>query len=90
MSDYDLLFRGGTLVTAEGLISADLAVFDGQVVATGSELKGRVTELVDASGLHLFQVSWMRTCTLTSLAANIGKALFGAAFIGGRRRDNLL
>src|SRR6201997_4029355 len=54
MSDYDLLFRGGTLVTAEGLISADLAVFDGRVVATGSELKGQATELVDVSGLHLF------------------------------------
>jgi allantoinase len=54
MSDYDLLFRGGTLVTAEGLISADLAVFDGRVVATGSELKGQAAELVDASGLHLF------------------------------------
>jgi allantoinase len=54
MSEYDLLFRGGTLVTAERLLVVDVAVVDGRVVAIGPELAGQATEVVDASGLHLF------------------------------------
>jgi allantoinase len=54
MSSYDLLFRGGTLVTPEGLVSADVAVADGRVAATGPDLEGSAVEIVDASGLHLF------------------------------------
>jgi allantoinase len=54
MSSYDLLFRGGTLVTAERLALADVAVADGRVVRTGSELEGEAKEVVDASGLYLF------------------------------------
>ena len=54
MSTYDLLFRGGTLVTSERLVSADVAVVDGRVVTTGSGLEGQAAEIVDASGLHLF------------------------------------
>jgi allantoinase len=54
MSFYDLLFRGGKLVTTESLIVADVGVVDGRVVATGPELEGQATEVVDASGLHLF------------------------------------
>jgi allantoinase len=54
MSSYEILFRGGTLVTAEGLVSADVAVVDGRVVATGPELESQAAEVVDASGLHLF------------------------------------
>jgi allantoinase len=54
MSTYDLLFRGGTLVSAERLVSADVAVVDGRVVAIGPELEGQAAEVVEASGLHLF------------------------------------
>ncbi|MEA3164611.1 MAG: allantoinase [Verrucomicrobiota bacterium] len=54
MSSYDLLFRGGTLVAPEGLVSADVAVVDGRVVATGPDLEGSAVEIVDASGRHLF------------------------------------
>ena len=54
MSTYDLLFRGGTLVTSEQLISADVAVVDGRVEASGPALEGQAEEVVDASGLHLF------------------------------------
>jgi allantoinase len=54
MSSYDLLFRGGTLVTAERLAAADVAVVDGRVVAIGPELESQAAEVVDASGLHLF------------------------------------
>jgi allantoinase len=54
MSSYDLLFRGGTLVTTEKLVAADVAVAEGRVVAIGPELEGQAEEVVDASGLHLF------------------------------------
>ncbi len=54
MSAYDLLFRGGTLVSAEMLVSADVAVVGGRVVAIGPELEGQAAEVVEASGLHLF------------------------------------
>ena len=54
MSSYDLLFRGGTLVSAERSVLADVAVVDGRVVAIGPELEGQAAEVVEASGLHLF------------------------------------
>ncbi len=54
MSSYDLLFRGGKVVTAEGSILADVAVVDGRVAAIGSGLVSQAAEVVDASGLHLF------------------------------------
>jgi allantoinase len=54
MSSYDLLFRGGTLVTSEELVAADVGVVDGRVVATGPNLEGHAGEVVDASGFHLF------------------------------------
>jgi len=54
MSSYDLLFRGGTVVTGKGLVAADVAVADGRFVAIGPELEGQAEEVVDASGLHLF------------------------------------
>ncbi len=54
MNSYDLLFRGGTLVTAEAVASGDVAVVDGRIVATGPELEGEAKEIVDATGMHLF------------------------------------
>jgi allantoinase len=54
MNSYDLLFRGGTLVTSERLVSADVAIVDGRVVTIGQQLEGQAAEIVDASGRHLF------------------------------------
>jgi len=42
--------RGGTVVTAEHTVTADIAVQDGRISAIGPELAGAVTEL-DARGL---------------------------------------
>ena len=53
MSAYDLIFRGGTLVTAEGPEEADLAVEDGCIDAISPDLEGTAREEVDATGLHL-------------------------------------
>jgi allantoinase len=54
MKTYDLLFRGGNLVTTEGYGRADVAVADGRIAAIESELEGQASEIVDVSGLCLF------------------------------------
>jgi allantoinase len=54
MSTYDLTVRGGTLVTPEGIVQADLAAAEGRIVAIGRDLDGSATEEIDARGLHVF------------------------------------
>ena len=54
MSTYDVLIRGGTLVTAEGLQQADLAVVAGKIVAVEPELSRTGRAELDARGLHIF------------------------------------
>jgi len=53
-SQYDLILRGGALVTPEGVARADLAVAGGRIAALGPELEGSATETLDATGLHIF------------------------------------
>src|SRR5580704_4154851 len=47
-----MIVRGGTLVTPQGLIDADLAVEDGRISAIGPELPGAGAE-IDARGLTI-------------------------------------
>src|SRR6266849_2273081 len=54
MSQYDLILRNGTLVTAAGVKQADLATVDGRVVVVDAELAGTGKEEIDARGLHVF------------------------------------
>ena len=54
MSLYDLIVRGGTLVTSTGTLAADLAVADGRVVAAAPGLAGPARAELDATGLHAF------------------------------------
>ena len=54
MSTYDLILRGGTLVTADGSQDADLAIEDGRIAAIGPDLESGAQEEIDASGLHVF------------------------------------
>jgi allantoinase len=49
----ELVIRGGTLVTPEGLLHADVSIKDGRIQAIGPELLGG-TEEIDARGLHVF------------------------------------
>ena len=49
----ELVIRGSTLVTPEGLLRADVAINDGRIHAIGPELPGGAEE-IDARGLHLF------------------------------------
>jgi allantoinase len=50
---YDLVVRGGTVVTPSGPVAADIGVLDGAIAAIAPELEGATREL-DAQGLHVF------------------------------------
>jgi allantoinase len=52
MSDLDLVLRGGTVVTPDGVRRADVGIAEGGIRAVEPELAGR--EEIDARGLHLF------------------------------------
>jgi allantoinase len=54
MSQYDLIIRNGTLVTATDLRQADLAIVDEQIAAIAPDLPGRSKEEIDASSMHIF------------------------------------
>jgi allantoinase len=51
--DFELLVRGGTVVTPAGLAKADLAAAGGKIVKIGADLQGTAAEVVDAAGLHV-------------------------------------
>jgi len=51
---FDLLVRGGTVVTPAAVEVADIGVLDGVVAAVGPDLAGSARETLDASGLHVF------------------------------------
>jgi allantoinase len=53
MSLYDLILRNGTLVTAQGISQADLAITDGLIVAIAPELEGTTSEEIDARDMHI-------------------------------------
>ncbi len=53
MSTYDLIVRGGTLVTPEGQQEADIGVSDGKIAAIEPDLEGTAAEEADARGLHV-------------------------------------
>jgi allantoinase len=54
LNRFDLLVRGGTVVTPVSLYVSDIGVLDGVVAAVGPELEGAAVETVDAAGLHVF------------------------------------
>ena len=49
----DLVIRGGTLVTSDALLQADIAIQDGRIEAIASQLPSAKTE-IDARGLFVF------------------------------------
>jgi allantoinase len=50
MTRYDLLVRGGDVVTGAGTHRADVAVVSGQIVEVGPDLGGDAARVIDASG----------------------------------------
>ena len=51
---WDLLIRGGEVVTPDGVRRADVAVDDEKIVELAPELSGDARETIDATGLHVF------------------------------------
>ncbi len=50
MSHYDLIIKGGTVVTASDMVRADVGIRNGVIVAVSTALKS-CAKVVDASGL---------------------------------------
>lgn len=53
-ADYDLIVRGGTVVTAAGEQRADVACRDGMIVEVAPAITGSAPVELDAGGLHIF------------------------------------
>ena len=53
MTRFDLLLRGGIVVTSDADIIADVAVSDGEIVEVSPEIMGMAREEIDARGLHV-------------------------------------
>jgi len=51
--EFDLLIRGGTLVTPSGTIQADVAVRGERVAVIGALAQASAAEVLDARGLHV-------------------------------------
>jgi len=51
---FDLLVRGGSVITPDGVQRADVGVVDGRIVAVAATVAGPAVEEIDATGLHLF------------------------------------
>src|SRR6266702_2424104 len=54
MSSFDLLIRGGSVVTHAEVRHLDIGIAAGQIAALGSDLNGPATETLNATGLHIF------------------------------------
>jgi allantoinase len=54
MSEFDLILRGGTVVTATEAARADIGISGEAIAAVAPELPGIGREVVNAEGLHVF------------------------------------
>ena len=50
---FDLLIRGGTVATPNGIAAADVGVRDGRIAAIGSLGNAKAAEIFEARGLHV-------------------------------------
>src|SRR5580692_12081887 len=50
---FDLLLKGGTVATPNGIVPADVGVAGGRIAAIGSLDSARAAEIFDAKGLHV-------------------------------------
>jgi allantoinase len=53
MTNYDLLIKNGTIVTAESSTQGDIAIKNGKIVSVGTSLEGTATKTIDATGQHI-------------------------------------
>ena len=54
MSDFDLIIRGGTVVTPDGVNKLDIGVKDGVITSVGNTVFGSTNADLDASDFHIF------------------------------------
>jgi allantoinase len=54
MSTYDLIVRGGSVVTDTGSLETDVAVADGKIATIAPDLQSTAGETIDARGLRVF------------------------------------
>jgi len=54
MSLYDLILRGGTIVTSADIGQADIAISDGRIVDIARAMEGTSKAEIDARGQHIF------------------------------------
>jgi allantoinase len=52
MKSLDLILRGGTVITPDGLLPTDVGIADGKIISLGES--GSAREEIDATGLHIF------------------------------------
>ena len=68
MADYDLVIRGGTVVTAGDTYRADVGVRGGRIAAIGEKLDG--TDTLDAGGLYVMPGGVDTHCHIEQLRPN--------------------
>jgi allantoinase len=54
MADFDVIVRGGAVVTAREVLNTDIGIRDGLLVSFGENLDDDTRETIDATGLHVF------------------------------------
>jgi allantoinase len=54
MNSFDLILRGGTIITEEKVFRGDIAIVDEKIIAVASEISGTSKNEIDAAGLHIF------------------------------------
>ncbi len=54
MSNFDLIIRQGSVVTADGVQVADLGIAAGRITALAATVAGSAQTEIDATGLHVF------------------------------------
>ncbi len=54
MAEFDLILRGGSVVTTDATQRLDVGVAEGRIVGLTPELTGSAQETIDARGLHIF------------------------------------
>jgi allantoinase len=54
LSRYDVIIRGGTVVSSSDTVESDVAISDGIVAVVESDIEGSSETEIDASGLNVF------------------------------------
>jgi len=53
MEEFDLIVKGGTIVTASDIYTADIAILNGEICLLGKDLTCSAKKIVDAAGMYV-------------------------------------